>query len=325
MTEQPATAPFEYGERLIDEQLLAAWALSPPGQVPTSASGPCPRCGHQTDMPITTKITTGTMLAVAEPQDPARTLTVQIVCACTGAHAGRSDADTQGCGAWWLADLAKNADGSYSLSPTVDRTWAQAAIEVRAAAETQNADVHNAAEKWLGGIAALYGLFSLAGVITGRDAVAALSTAGKVAVGILAFAAILTAGWAVVNGYKAAYGWPIDMPVTCNKELAAWKEKREKFAPAAGRKLRTAVRFAAASLCLIVVTVGVIWFGPRATENPRLEIATTDGGTACGTLVSWSPEDGRIQLKDPGGRVFTMEAGTIAKITVTESCGDTNR
>jgi len=322
MTEQP-NDPFDYAGVEARAEVLSRWQVSPSRQAPTGAEGPCPRCGHPMKAPITTQITISEteLAAPAEPPDPARTLTVYFVCACGEAHAGRKEADTGGCGAFWLADLVKRDDGFYILTPTADRSFAQAAIDLHAAAKTQNANVQKSAEKWLGGIAALFGLFSLAGIFSSGSAVAALDNAGKWAAGVVAALAVLTAGFAVVLGYLAAYGWPITSEVANNLQLKAWKDKRDEYAPKAGKRLRSAVKSAAASLSFIVATVGIIWFGPRATSTPTLELTTKDGGSACGSLVSWSP-DGRIQLKNGEGDVFTIRACTVAKVTITESCDD---
>ncbi|MBV6698212.1 hypothetical protein KV557_13860 [Kitasatospora aureofaciens] len=259
---QPQPAAYSYREVTPDEQFLSAWTVSPTTGLPTSATGPCPRCGHSCLMPVTTKIIAGAATAPATeaPSPPPEPLTLQFVCTCGEAHDSRPA-------------------GPYRLRPAQDRRRAEAAIALRAAATTQGADVRAAAEKWLTGITALYGLFGLAGVVAGRTTIASLGTAGKTTVAAAALLGIASAGGAILTGYRAAYGWPVAQPVADDTELARWKARHDAYAFSAAADLRRAVALAVAALGALVLTVGLIWFLPAkssAGSPPNL----VDAGSA---------------------------------------------
>ncbi|MFJ2576911.1 hypothetical protein [Kitasatospora aureofaciens] len=278
---QPQPAAYSYREVTPDEQFLSAWTVFPATGLLTSATGPCPRCGHSCLMPVTTKIIAGAATAPATeaPSPPPEPLTLQFVCTCGEAHDSRPAGTTEGCGAWWLVQLEKSPAGPYRLRPAQDRRLAEAAIALRAAATTQGADVRAAAEKWLTGITALYGLFGLAGVVAGRTTIASLGTAGKTTVAAAALLGIAAAGGAILTGYRAAYGWPVAQPVADDTELARWKARHDAYAFSAAADLRRAVALAVAALGALVLTVGLIWFLP-AKSSAGSPPSLVDAGSA---------------------------------------------
>ena len=63
-------------------------------------------------------------------------------------------------------DIVRSGDGSnWHLEPAEDDRMLPAAEALNDAAANQLTDVRNAVEKWLPGVAALYGLFGLAGIL----------------------------------------------------------------------------------------------------------------------------------------------------------------
>ncbi|MGH3737109.1 MAG: hypothetical protein ACRDT6_16065 [Micromonosporaceae bacterium] len=67
---------------------------------------------------------------------------------------------------------------------------------------SQNTRVQGAAEKWLGAVTALYGLFSLTGIATAKDALAGIGTGAKVLIAIVLLAGLGAAGTALLLGYR---------------------------------------------------------------------------------------------------------------------------
>ena len=65
------------------------------------------------------------------------------------------------------------------------------------------------AEKWIAGVAALYGLFGLAGLVIAKDSLDGLSTGGRIGAALAALIGLVLAAVAIVNSYRAAYGWPV--------------------------------------------------------------------------------------------------------------------
>ena len=124
-----------------------------------SLEGPCPECEDTAANEIPRRISALASRTVQQPQ----AVTIEMVCTCTAEHPGRPSGVTSGCGRSWLAVAAISANGTVSLAPAppADTQVAAAAQALRAAGPKQLADIRAAAEKWIGGVTALFGLFAL--------------------------------------------------------------------------------------------------------------------------------------------------------------------
>jgi hypothetical protein len=127
---------------------------------------------------------------------------------------------------------------------------------------TQLSDVRAAAEKWLPGLAALYGLFGLAGVVSGRSSIAELPSGGKWTVAALALAGLVATVVSIMCGYRAAYGWPRNAKVMTNHQLQVWYDDRNGQAGKAAALLRTALIWALVALVALLLATGTLWFWP---------------------------------------------------------------
>ena len=133
-------------------------------------------------------------------------------------------------------------DGTVTLSPLVDPTLEAAADALRAAASGQLTDLRTAAEKWIGGVTALYTLFGLAGLTITRTAVTGLDTGWQVGIAISVTLAIALAGLAIYWIYRAAYGWPVTRPVRDDDELRDWYAAQQAAPSVQAEFLRSGVR-----------------------------------------------------------------------------------
>ena len=123
-------------------------------------TGPCPRCGHPA--PNQTSLQVTSLEALAPGPD---LLTVDLECTCEEPHPGRPDGK-DGCGRSWNGVVTSSGGDSLTLTPlptTADPEAIAAAQALRQAAPQQLADLRKAAEKWIAGITALYGLLGFAG------------------------------------------------------------------------------------------------------------------------------------------------------------------
>ncbi|QES47175.1 hypothetical protein DEJ50_04280 [Streptomyces venezuelae] len=252
---------------------LDAWIVQSTGQGGYATEGPCPACGHHTAQTVSPQAPIEAE-STAEALPPERRTTRQFRCACPVEHPARPSAATTGCGRWWLAAVEPWGDGAgpgagWRLSAQVDPLVGRAAAELSAAAAVELSSARAVAEKWLPGLAALYGLFAIAGTVAGKDAVAHLSTGARVAVFLVFAAGTLLAALSIAAGYRAAFGWlrvgKGDDVGTDEKLLAWYQAKRNQAVGSIGARLRTALLTALGSLVCLIVALGIVWLGPAGT------------------------------------------------------------
>lgn len=187
----------------------------------------------------------------------------KIVCLCRDSHDGRPAGLAQGCGRWWLVDIVRSGDGSnWHLEPAEDDRMLPAAEALNDAAANQLTDVRNAVEKWLPGVAALYGLFGLAGIVTAPSRVAKLAVGEKWLVAAFILVGLGATITSIICGYRAAYGWPRIVKVMSNEQLQAWYEKRKNRAGKAIALFRTALVCALIALTALLLAAGTLWTWP---------------------------------------------------------------
>jgi hypothetical protein len=237
-------------------------------------------------------------------------------------HPGRPAGVTTGCGRTWFAVAAAAADGTVSLAPVPappDPALAAAAQALRAAGPQQLADIRNAAEKWIGGVTALFGLFGLAGVLTTRSTLTSLAAGWQAVIAITAAVAAGLAGLAVYRIYRAAYGWPVTYPVNTNQELLAWYDTQGAAPRIQAGYLRDGVRAAGGALLALVVTAGFLLFAPAQTPTvPFVQVTLTDGSQVCGTLLPAAP--GATLIRPSDGTSVDLSARSIEAETVVTAC-----
>ena len=271
-------------------------------------SGPCPKCEHQSHNQALLQVSA--LEALAPSPDH---LTVDFQCACQETHPERPEG-AHGCGRSWSGVVTSSGGDSLTVSPlpaTADPEAAAAAQALRQAAPQQLADLRSAAEKWIGGITALYGLLGFAGLVTERSTIAQLGVGWQVGIALASLAAVGLAALAVYRAYEAAYGWPKTRWIDNDTEQIAWYRAQLSAPQRAADRLRMAVRAAGASLAALLVATGLLWFAPAAgPATPLIQLTTRGGATLCGTVLA-SGTDHVVQLRQSSD-------GTIAVVPVTQ-------
>ncbi|WP_146178265.1 hypothetical protein [Nonomuraea fuscirosea] len=143
-----------------------------------------------------------------------------------------------------------------------DQRLRLAASALEEALAAQNSWVESTAEKWLGANTAIFGLFSLAGIATAKDALNGLGKAQKWLVAIALLTAVGAAAGAVTLGYRAAYGWPRMVSVE-GEDLLKWYAETRSYAPRAIPFLHRALFLSFASLGALTVVMLLVWLLPR--------------------------------------------------------------
>ncbi|MER5932517.1 hypothetical protein [Streptomyces sp. NPDC002054] len=249
------------------QEQLDAWIVQSTGQGGYATEGPCPACGHRTAEAVSPQAPVEAE-STADALPPERRTTRLFRCACPVDHPGRPPAATTGCGRWWLAAVEPRGDG-WHLSAQVDPLVGRAAAELSAAAAVELSSARAVAEKWLPGLAALYGLFAIAGTVAGKDTVAGLTAGARVAVFVVFAVGTLLAALSIGAGYRAAFGWlrvGKGEDVGTDEKLLAWYQaKRNRAVGSIGSRLRTALVAALGSLVCLIVALGIVWLGPAGT------------------------------------------------------------
>jgi hypothetical protein len=277
--------------------------------------GRCPICAH--DSPMTVKHEFTALEATARPRE----LAISMSCGCGEPHSGRPASADTGCGRHWNCTATTDAQGRVTLSPLADPALVTAADALRVASATQLASLRGAAEKWIAGVTALFGLFGLAGVAFTRSTVTGLGTWWQVGIGIAAAVSAALAGLAVFLSYRAAYGWPVTRSIPDNDALRDWYAAQQAAPRVQARFFRHGVRAAAGALGSLVVTVGLLWFAPQTTSaGPLVRVTLTDGWQVCGTLqaaaASGTPEVRRAN----DGTVISIPVRSLASLSTATAC-----
>ena len=300
----------------IDAVHLQAWSASPAGTT-LNLTGPCPACGHDAPNSVPLKVTAlEAMTTLAS-----RTLTAALRCTCDQPHPDRPADIPRGCGRSWSIVATSAADGRVSLSAPADPTLVTAAEALRDAAPRQLGDLRSAAEKWIAGITALYGLFGLAGVVITRDSVAKLTTGWQIAIATSALVAAALAAWSIYWIYRAAYGWPKVRSVRDDDELRAWYAAQLAAPATSAALLQAGVRAAGASLAALTLAVGLLWFAPVAAPvTPLIRATLENGSQVCGTLLPATAGPAARIRSSADGTVAVIPLGQIARLTSVAVC-----
>lgn len=299
---------------------LAVWSAKAADGV-VHLDGPCPVCGHDSPNDVELRDTASAEDIQGSESAPATSaLTIALACTCQEEHPGRPGSAATGCGRTWSAtETAVN--GAITLSPDADPTLVAAAEALRAASATQLTDIKGAAEKWIGGVTALYTLFGLAGVTISRSVISGMVPAWQAVLACVMVLALALAALAIFRIYRAAYGWPVTRPVQNDAELREWWAAQESAGRVRAEYLRGGVKAAACSLAALAVAVGLIWFSPQQVSPASpVQVTLTSGAQVCGTLLP-AAGTGTLQIERASDDVaFSVPLRQITEITAVAGC-----
>jgi hypothetical protein len=274
------------------------------------AFGECPRC-HDI-MPFDWELDYVAM----NISDGERSVTRPVTCACEVTHPNTPEHKT-GCGASWVARFYEDATGGRT-APQEDPRLVAAARALEAAGRDAETRLRTAAEKWVGGVAAVLALFGIAGTVAGGKILDNLSDGDRKSVVWLTVAAVTVAVVAVVFSYLAAYGWPKVIEMN-DAKLLEWHEGRRNRLRNIASRLRWAVVAAVLSIGLLTSAAAVAWLYPSSISNTTLKVTANDNSVTCGTLLS-AKTAGVVQIRVADGTVKAVPLGTVDKLESVKSC-----
>lgn len=297
---------------------LSAWRGRRVGST-LRLEGPCPACRHTATAVVRLTETSfeGGGVATAGPS----ALTVTASCTCGREHAGQPVEPPRGCGRTWTVTAETDAAGDVALRPSDDPYLIEAAEAWRTAQADELTSLRAGAEKWTAGIASLLGLLGVLGIGLQTDRIAGLTGSGKTAVASLIAAVVILGGFAVIQGCRAAYGWPRTRTVTSDQDLISWYSSLRALPLTAAVRLRGAVIAAGAALTAVTAAAMLPWLLPAAAPpSPVVKVALTDRSATCGTLLP-SATAGRISVRrTDSGAVQTIPLNTVVRVSPVEKC-----
>jgi hypothetical protein len=351
MTDEKA---YALQRREVSESDLASWTVNDVNPILLLLNGTCPECQHRMGYLVRTTTVFQQMIRLGQMTylrqnvpielevDRERTpeldesLTTKIACNCEQVHSGRDDSKTlegeRGCGRYWFSSLQPQDDGTRKVFPAANPYLIEAARTARSASHPELMVIRTAAEKWIGGVTALLGVFTLTGVITGADDVAKLG--GKrftpisnwtllpfweLSFVVLAVMATIFAALAIFASYKAAYGWPKSRDVKNDEQLGKLYQEWLNAPKTAADSLRLGAQLAAVALAFVVITLLVLWLAPRQESGGTLiKIEKTDESQVCGEpLKSTSAGELRVRAR---GNPQTVKLSEISKVDGVGDC-----
>jgi hypothetical protein len=301
--------PYRYERVQVTQPMFNGWNLD---RVAEKAWGPCPKCGHTTTSDVITDA-----VAMGFSDEAPTSMDRVFACGCKNPHPFGAHATREDCGRWWLVTIQPEGT-EPAIVAAADDTNLAAATALLDAAPGEEEAIRKAAQGWIAGVTALLGLFGLAGIVTGKDALSGLDTLAKALIAIALIAALVLSCIALLRTYKASYGWPGVVDVSDNRKLGEWYSKRQSSVKQASDNLRTGVYFAIAALGALVLTVGIFWFSPVSPKTPLVNVTSADDSIVCGELLS-STSPGNLRVRRGNGSVSEITASQ-AKIKNVSSC-----
>jgi hypothetical protein len=134
------------------------------------------------------------------------------------------------------------------------------------------------AEKWVGGLTALLGLLSVAGIVTGVTTPKEFRADLRWIVFATAILALALAVVALVLAYRAAFGSLQNIDVRNRAEEARWYRRYRVSGPRTVRQMKTSIVLTLVSLLFAFAVAGLVWFLPR--EKPPAQ-CTVQGHGSC--------------------------------------------
>ncbi|MFG3149073.1 hypothetical protein [Streptomyces sp. NPDC048243] len=214
-----------------------------------------------------------------------------------------------------------DAVGDAALRPVNDPYLVEAAEAWRTAQTDQLTRLRAGAEKWTAGIASLLGLLGVLGVGLEAERIAGLTISGRSAVAALMTVVVLLGGFAVVQGYRAAYGWPRTRAVASDQDLISWYSSLSVLPSVTAARLRGAVMAAGAALTAVTAAAVLPWLLPPAeAPGPLVKVALADRSVVCGTVLS-SAVSGRIVVRRAdSGVAQAISISSVVRLSAVEKC-----
>lgn len=289
---------------------LAGWTLDPNNDL---GVGQCPHCGGDMTWQFESSVT-----AQGPGEDAPDGASQRVVCACGQQHRD-APAGSVGCGRYWHVRVLP--EGSEpQIIPEVDPMRAHLADQLSGSTpQVQEQKVRAAAEKWVGAVTALLGLFGLSGIAFGKDVFTALGPCARIVLAIALGLAVAFAALSVLLIYKAAFGWPRSMDVSTGQGLSDWNEKRRKAAETAADNLRSGVYLALASLLALCVGAGAVFSSGFQTRTALIEVTRLDDSRVCGELLV-NAGTGAVRIRRDDGSVETLKAAELSKVLPATKC-----
>jgi hypothetical protein len=249
------------------------WEWQPLGDEHQQKQGVCPRCRH----PMSDIEGPLIVMGLDAERGAVDRKPVVIRCNCAFDHPDRPDHIKSGCGfagmfnhpGWQGESVVGPIRGESAL---IDRE-----IQAATVRSEELPKLREAAKEWGQTLAALFGLFGIAGLIQGRDELAKIADNWVFAIVACLVVSFVAAGAAIATAAFAAQGWP---RTVSDEELTA----------ATIEAARNAQSWLIASrvtgivaLFFLVAGIAITWFGPDTREDVRY-LVIHDDGVACGTL-----------------------------------------
>jgi hypothetical protein len=279
--------------------------------------GKCPVCLHDSPVTVHEEFTALEGKTVAGSQE----LAISMTCACDELHRRRPAKVEKGCGRRWSCTSTTDDKNQVTLTELSDPQLVAAAEALLAAGTAQLADVRSLAQKWMGGVTALFSLFSLAGITFTRSTVTGLGTGWQVLIAIFALAAAVLAALAVYLSYRAAYGWPITHVISDNDQLRDWFAARQAAPRVQTELMKLGMLAAAGALGALLVTVGLLWFAPQpAPTGPLVRATLSNKSQVCGTLLPSAQPEEPIVRRASDGTAIGIPVKSLVSLTAVSSC-----
>ena len=194
--------------------------------------------------------------------------------------------------------------------------WAQRADELEFDALTR---VRATAEKWAASLAAILGVAGTVLLVKGRGDISTLTTGYQVLVAVVIFAALVVAVVATFYAALAAQGTPQDVKWPSGAKLRDWERQQSLSAV---RRLKTSRLLAIVAIGLVVLAVGLTWFGeanpPSATPATVLVLREA-AEPLCGELAAGDTA-GEVRLSSQSTPAVTLAADDIASVIPVSGC-----
>lgn len=303
-----------------EDEHLATWSVTPQSGIPVRADGPCPQCGHLTSGDIGVEVVGGGQSGT-QGQPDARYVTRVFNCACGQDHPDNSGNGHLNCGRWWLASvrIAEVGEGGRVRACDGDETLLKAALALQDQLGNEEQSLRSSAEKWVAAVAGLLALFGLSGVVFGKDALTGLSLVAGGIAGVASLLALFLGAGGMYFSYKAAYGWPVTVDVSDNVKLRRWYDDRRNNLGKCATEMKRGVKLAIASVALLALACGIVWFAPREPTEPLVVATLVDDVQLCGQLLDGT-DSSIVRIKGTDGLVSVALFSQLRSIRAVREC-----
>lgn len=242
----------------------------------------------------------------------------RVTCACRNTHRGTPEG-TVGCGRSWIVRVLPDGN-EPPIVPETDPIRMDIADQIGdITPQIQEQMVRAAAEKWVGAVTVLLGLFGLSGIAFGKDVFTNLGPYAREVLAIALGLAVVFAAASVLLIHKAAFGWPHSVDVSTGTGLSDFDIRRRKAAQTAACNLRSGVYLALGSLLALCVGAGAVFSSGFQTRTELIEVTRHDDSQVCGHLLP-NAGTGALRIRRDDGSVETVTADTLSKLVPATKC-----